>query len=637
MTWSRQPLAPLAAGHDAVVEFTRAVIDQALGRQVAIVLPAARAGPFSVAVPAPGAAGGSGSSQPPAGAGTPSLVTSSTAGAAASSVMLDVVAVGMSSLRLLAAAAQAQGRDVLIRLTLRNESAAAVTLVASPTLGSVPRPLSPPVLFGPGATEVLTVPVQNAPTVTLALQLRVFALADPAVQTLLQGTLTVTPMLQPVVSAATPTATLAPRVPGLELRVSRTLTVDASPGSLAVDLEASAGTEVVLGCPVTLAIESVTTESLVSSRPAGSVLGGSGGLGAPVSTQYVVERRAAQAALRLRAPLLTWVEPGTRAVGVGCDLGAATLSLDTRDSDGQLAATELARQLRAALSSHVAQRVAGARLELAPRLSLVGALRPGETVTEVSLQQATAEVLAATSSSPEPVLAVAMTLVGNARTRGALQNFVGTDSFGAVVSGAVLRAVAAFRWRVGDHPRILLGRPNETEYTDNGTRVVLLVYPRMLQTSLVDAGGATVAALRVAGPRTYGTSTGIFTFLMTDAVASTKSHAEDHVLLGGLGDFEIASVLRKDTLQPASDKERQALEVPEELKQVLLHWTFSMSAVGAPAPVADANVEAFLQAMRSGVTQHLSRPFAASHSVVLSLRHANAVDDLLLSRGSLTL
>ena len=94
---------------------------------------------------------------------------------------------------------------------------------------------------------------------------------------------------------------------------------------------------------------------------------------------------------------------------------------------------------------------------------------------------------------------------------------------------------------------------------------------------------------------TYGTSTGQFTFQMTDAVATTKPHPEDYVLLGGRGDFEIASVLRKDTMQPAPEDVRKGFAVPDELKGVLFRWPFAMSGVGTPAPVADANVEAFFR------------------------------------------
>ena len=61
------------------------------------------------------------------------------------------------------------------------------------------------------------------------------------------------------------------------------------------------------------------------------------------------------------------------------------------------------------------------------------------------------------------------------------------------------------------------------------------------------------SSINQSGPVTYGTSTGPFTFLMTDALATTEAHPEDYVLLGGRGDFEIAAVLRKDNMQPAPD------------------------------------------------------------------------------------
>jgi hypothetical protein len=200
----------------------------------------------------------------------------------------------------------------------------------------------------------------------------------------------------------------------------------------------------------------------------------------------------------------------------------------------------------------------------------------------------------------------------------------------------VVQAVASFRWRVGDHPRTLAGNPTEAEYDEDGTTVPVLIYPQMHQTSLMD-GNTMVASISQAGPVTYGTSTGVFTFLMTDAVATTKPHPEDYVLLGGRGDFEIAAVLRKDNMKPAPEDVSKGFAVPDELKGVLFKWPFAMSAVGTPAPHPNAYVQALLQDMRAGVTGHLSRPFADPHSVVLTHRHANGVDDYLLSRGALTL
>src|SRR5262249_2130849 len=147
---------------DAVVEVTAAVIDQVLARQAPITLPGATAGPYGVAVPARASGGTFG--RPP-GASTPSGVVSVAAGTgiATSSVTLNVAPTGQSLLRFVAASANAAGPDLLIRLTLRNETGGAVLLAASPTLGGVPRPISSPSPLGPGATATVVAPVANVP------------------------------------------------------------------------------------------------------------------------------------------------------------------------------------------------------------------------------------------------------------------------------------------------------------------------------------------------------------------------------------------------------------------------------------------------------------------------------------------
>src|SRR5207249_2842778 len=224
---------------------------------------------------------------------------------------------------------------------------------------------------------------------------------------------------------------------------TRTIAVTATlSGRLAVDLNASTGTDVVLTCPVAAAIETTDAETVVTARP--SAFDDRGRLvPIPFDTQYSVNRRGAQARLRLVAPLVTAADPATRVVTVRCDLSAAAVAIDSNDSDLQTAMPELERQFTAALRM-ASQRTSGSDLELCPRLSLVGALRPGESVAEISYQQIRAEVLAAASTNQDPVLAVAIALVGNTRPHGSLENFVGTDDFGVVISGAVVRAVASF-------------------------------------------------------------------------------------------------------------------------------------------------------------------------------------------------
>jgi hypothetical protein len=632
VTWTRQPLAQLAAGRDAVVEITDAVINQVLRRQATIALPSAKAGPYGVASVA-----GSGGA-----VGNGSLVATGTIamGVAQRSVVLNVVPMGQGPLRFVAASADLAGADVRLRLTVANDTGRAVMLAASLTLGAMQRPVPPPSVIAAGANGTILVPVANPPGGNHPINIRLFDLNDPAVVTVLTGTLELVSGSGSggLVMTRTDvrTATILPHVPGLESRITRAITIEASPGLFSVDLNASAATAVILSCPLAITIETTQAESLVASAPFFAFDERGRSVNAAFDTQYSVTRRAAQGTLRVEAPLVTSVEPATQVVRASCDLQAAVVTVSAANPDLQKGIPELQRQFQAALALHVAIRGTGGRVDLTPRLSLVGTLRPGETINEFSFQQVTARVLPAASTNLKAVLAVAMSLSGNAGTPGVPENFIAADDYGTVVSEAVVQAIARFRWRVGDHPRILAGLPTETEYDEGGTRVPILVFPQMHQKSLMD-GTSLVVSIKQAGPVTYGTSTGVFTFLMTDATATTKPHAEDFVLLGGRGDFEIAAVLRKDTMQPAPEAVSKNFQVPAELKDVLFAWPFSMSTVGPPAPAVDANVEAFLQAARAGVTQHVSRPFAEAHMVVLSRRHANGVDDYVLSGGTLTL
>ncbi len=78
----------------------------------------------------------------------------------------------------------------------------------------------------------------------------------------------------------------------------------------------------------------------------------------------------------------------------------------------------LERQFQASLASYSAQRTTGPRLAVTPRLSLIGTLRPGETVNEVSFQDVTARAPPAVSANTKPALAVAISLTGNENSLG---------------------------------------------------------------------------------------------------------------------------------------------------------------------------------------------------------------------------
>jgi hypothetical protein len=619
MPWTRRPLASSAAEYDAVIEFTALVVNQAVARQAPIALPIVRLPARNVAGPAP--------SSPSTGAGTTAATVS-----VGATVELSLAQVNQSALRFSSSAVHPVAGDLLVRLTIRNESVAPVVLVASPTLGTLPRPASSPVVLAAGAIGTLDVHIANVPPGAHPIQLRVSDLSPPALELLLDGTL--------VVGSSVPGQGTQPgsipsqpvEVPGLHVRASRQATVEATPRTFAVDLEAALGGTVHLACAVSVSIETTESRTQFTDRP--MAIDERGRLtGLAFGTEYSVTRRSAEARLRLVAPLQTQVDPSTRVVEVSIDLAAATVALTASDPEVLAVQTDLEQQFRAALIDHATQRATGSRIQVAPRISLVGALRAGEVVTELSFHQVVAQVLAPAGPGGRSVLMVALALAANTRAKGTPDNFVGAADFGVVISAAVVRATAAFRWRVNDYPRVLLGRPIEDKYGNDD----VLVYPQMHQTSITDGNGVPVAGLREAGQRTYGTSTGVYTFLMDDATATVRSHPEDHVLLGGLGDFEIASVVRKDNHQSLGDAARQAYETPDALKGVLFQWSFSMSSVAQPPTVADPNVQTFLQSVRTGVTRHLSRPFAAEHAITLLSREPNGVEGLILSLGTISL
>jgi hypothetical protein len=320
------------------------------------------------------------------------------------------------------------------------------------------------------------------------------------------------------------------------------------------------------------------------------------------------------------------------------DLSAATVSVATDDPYVQIAQSDLARQLEQAFRAHAAQRPGGGRISLIPRLSLLGALQAGQTAQELTISDVTVAALPGSPSGNRAALAIGLTLAGNGAGRTSFTNFLAQDDFAALVSGSVITAVVEFRWRVGDYPRVLsLSNPIAGSYKENNNVVDILVFTQIRQASTRDAQGAAVASIRIAGPQTYGTSTGVFTFLMTDVMATTKNHPEDYLLLGGLGAFEVNRIVRKDNGQDVTAQVSTHYAVPPELQSALFHWPFAMSSVASPAPVPEANLESFLQGMRHGVNQHLSRPFADAHTVSLTSRDANGIDNMLLSRGSVTL
>jgi hypothetical protein len=402
------------------------------------------------------------------------------------------------------------------------------------------------------------------------------------------------------------------------MSVRATLT---GPFTADLDLPAPANS-VVIALGMSVETEVIETHTLITSRPAGFDLRTGRSSEVPLSTEYHVDRRTVQAQARLTLPIRTSVDPSTRAIDVYGDLATATVSIVTNDAQVQFAQSDLARQLEQAIRAHSA----GTRFELVPRISLLGALQAGQTVQEIEVSDVMVRVL------PGSALAVGIALAGNTATKASLTNFVGLNDYAVVISGSVIKAIADFRWRIGDYPRVLsLTQPVPGAYKENSNTVDILIFTQIRQAS------NSVAAIKAAGPKTYGTSTGVFTFLMTDVAATIKNHPEDYLLIGGLGSFEVSRIVRKDNGQDVTAQVGGQYSIPTELQSVCLHWPFSMSFVGQSSPAADANLESFLQSIRRGVSQHLSRPFADIHTISLSSRDANGIENMLLSRGSITL
>jgi hypothetical protein len=629
MTWTRIPLAQFASGYDAVIEFAPSVIDQQIQRQPPIQIPEVVSGPFSVpARPS--------SSNPPIGGQQPGLPTFV--------ATLSLASIGPDhGLHAVGAAADVTGSDVALRITVLNATSTGrqttALLINTRLLNQGPVTVWIPA----SASATVTLLLSNVPPGTHPLSVQIFDPTDLSVQTNLHGTLAL--MRQPISSfnQISPAGVLvAPNLQalGIESRLSASISAHARlTGPASADPSSSTlNGSIVLLLGMSVETEYIETKTLTTNHPFSFDLSTGKVSGTTISTEYRVDHQTVQAQVRLTLPIVTSVDPSTQAINVYGDLTAATVSVVSDDAYVQIAQSDLARQLQQAIRDHAAQRPSGARLMLTPRISLLGALQAGQTVRELSVSEVIVRALPGTPSAEPYALAVGIALAGNTASKSDLTNFLAQDEFAVVISGPVIKAMADFRWRTGDYPRVLpLTQPAPGAYKENNNTVDISIFTQIRQESALDAQGGSVASIRAAGPQTYGTSTGVYTFLMTDVDETIKNHPEDYLLLGGLGSFEVSRIVRKDNGQDVTAQVGDQYSIPKELQSVLFHWPFSMSFVGPPTPVADMNLELFIQALRHGVSQRLSRPFADAHMVSLSARHANGIENMLLSRGRITL
>jgi hypothetical protein len=334
--------------------------------------------------------------------------------------------------------------------------------------------------------------------------------------------------------------------------------------------------------------------------------------------------------LKVEVPINTSVDSATQIVNLMIDLGQAITTFETSDVYAQEVFKAIQSEITQTLKKYGLRR-------LAPPISLLGEMPPNTYVQELSIQQIDIKPLPANASNLRSCFALGFILTGSSTTPGNLQNFINADDFAVVISGKVMQAIAGFRWRIGSYPRELLNEPIEEIYTEKDTKIPILIYSRLVQRDIVDTSGAVLAKIRLAGTYTYGTTIGVYTYLMRNETKDDKTYSEDHLLLGGPASFEIMQVLRKDNAQPAPAEVQKVYKVPPQLQNVQIEWPYILSWLGPPPPFPDPTQEQHIQAMRQGVTSHFSRPFADFHAIALTVRQTNGNENLLLNRGKIKL
>lgn len=110
--------------------------------------------------------------------------------------------------------------------------------------------------------------------------------------------------------------------------------------------------------------------------------------------------------------------------------------------------------------------------------------------------------------------------------------------------------------------------------------------------------------------------------------------SEDHLRLGGHFQVtEVVSLLHRDGSQvPKEVRDFYRDNIPQEPFFLTL-LRITLSKLEAP-PAATPEAQAFQDALRQGITRHLSRPFARAFPVTTTQsRDVNGIEQTLLSRG----
>jgi hypothetical protein len=280
------------------------------------------------------------------------------------------------------------------------------------------------------------------------------------------------------------------------------------------------------------------------------------------------------------------------------------VKFSSADASASAIAGSIERETRAALAGHP--------LLVMPRLSVVGRLAAAAAVSEISISNLDAGVLAASGAHPA-CLWIAVRLAGTTGTAAAPQNFLAAD-YAYLCGEAVIKAICAYRWRLGDYPTGYLGQPVSDSYKENGTIRAILITQRLVQTDVLDAQGNVVGDIKPMAPQ--------------------PARQEDFVEIGGHAYSAIDSITHDDATHspvPAAIRAKYTDSAPFEYRLPVF-----LSNVGTPATNPVASIDAYFTQMRAGVTGHFSRPFAGAPTVALQSRAVNGVDNQLLTQANVT-
>jgi hypothetical protein len=632
--WTRVGLASSAAGYDAVVQLACPVLTKVLNQQNLSIPHVSK--DHSSKVP-------------------PSWLSQETILQEGFRSILRLDASEDSELRMLNTAAAYRSdmetsdayRDLFLQFEVFNSSDRRMVGIVRPTVGSMERPPSAPVTIEPHSAGWLSVELNNIPTGSHPAEFEFVDLLGGRTLNTLPGRLdteerfTLEPELSrkpegpsgpenleefflddDILRQFASKERFGPPEMGIQCPPEGTVTfsyrtiVDAKTDPLSVDCKLSTSTTVVLSAQLHLKIKVQHIKSVSGGSTGGYVVNALGGLDeACIVYRFVLDSEELDVTrqLKIEAPLSVSIDGVTKVVRLFVNLNQATVTFDTSDIVAQAAfEQEVKPQIVQYLS-------AKGSLNLAPRLSLLGPIQAGQSVQEITLQRVDVRPISA-GTNAQPCFSLGFVLTGGAATPANMQNFLGTGNYAVVIAGQVMRAIAAFRWRTGDYPKERLGKPIEDSYKDEqGKTIPMLIYPRVVQKDVVDNQGQVMSGIRLLGQYLNTTFT------------------EDHLQLGGHGNMEIVNVVRKDDSQPVPEGVKNKIKVQQEASGVLFEWPFVLSSVAPPQPHPDSNAQQWLQAMRTGVTSHLSRPFADIQTITLLAREANGNENLLRSRGVIAL